>query len=136
MVDVEILSISIDKSSLKRLEEIQKKLGFKSRSKMLQAAVTSMLKDYEQLESLRGRVEILFVLTYRESERNHVSNILHGFKDTIKTEMHQHGGGVGIDIFNISADASRILKVFRELKKSKCIYSVSYYVLKGPGKTR
>lgn len=129
---MEILSISIEKSALKRLNEMQGKLGFKSRSKMLQAAVQSMLKDYERLESLKGRVEILFVLTYKESERNHVSNILHGFKDTIRTEMHQHGGGIGIDIFNISADALDIAKVFKELKKSKCIYSVNYYILQGP----
>jgi metal-responsive CopG/Arc/MetJ family transcriptional regulator len=128
---MEILSMSIDKSSLKRLQQIQKKLGFKSRSKMLQTAVLGMLKDYERLDSLRGMVDCLFVLTYKEEERNHVSDVLHRYKNTIKTEIHQHDSGVGIDIFTLNADAKDIMEIFTTLKKNKCIYSVNYYLIHG-----
>jgi metal-responsive CopG/Arc/MetJ family transcriptional regulator len=127
---MEILSISIDKSSLRRLQQIQKKLGFKSRSKMLQSAVLGMLKDYERLDSLRGHVDCLFVITYKEAERNHVSDVLHGFKNTIKTEIHQHGSGIGIDIFTLSTGAKDIRKIFNALKRNKCIYSVNYYLIR------
>lgn len=73
---MEILSISIDKEALAQLNAIQKKLGFKSRSKMLRNAVFNMLKDYEALDSLKGDVESVFVLTYKEPEKNHVSDTL------------------------------------------------------------
>ncbi|VVB76917.1 Putative nickel-responsive regulator [uncultured archaeon] len=128
---MEILSISIDKDELKQLEKIQKRLGFKSRSKMLRSAVTSMLNDYERLDSLKGNVESVFVLTYAESEKNKVSDVLHKFKDAIKIEMHQHRPGVCIDVLNIDASAIKTRELFGVLKKNRCVYSVNYSVVSG-----
>ncbi len=127
---MEILSISIDKEALKQIEEVQKRLGFKSRSKMLRSAILSMLHDYEVLDSLRGDVESIFILTYSESEKNHVSNVLHKFEDAIKTELHQHHEGTCIDVLNIHASADRIREIFGALKRNKCIYSVTYSVIR------
>ncbi|HVA82777.1 MAG TPA: ribbon-helix-helix protein, CopG family [Candidatus Aquilonibacter sp.] len=128
---MEILSISIDKEALRQIERVQKRLGFKSRSKMLRNAVLSMLKDYEALESLRGNVESVFILTYSESEKNHVSDLLHRFEDSIKTEMHQHNSGTCVDILNTNASAVKTRELFGVLKKNKCIYSVTYTLVKG-----
>ncbi len=127
---MEILSISIDKEELKQLEEIQKRLGFKSRSKMLRSAISSLMKDYEGLEILQGHVETAFVLTYSESERNHVSDIVHKFDDIIKTELHQHHhSGTCVDILNLDTTAKITKDFFNAVKRSKCIYSVSYAVI-------
>lgn len=127
---MEILSISIDKEALQQLEKVQKRLGFKSRSKMLRNAVLSMLKDYEALESLTGNVESVFILTYSESEKNHVSDLIHRFEDSIKTEMHQHNSGTCVDIINTNATAAKTRELFGVLKKNKCIYSVTYTLIK------
>ncbi len=126
---MEILSISIDKEALAQLNAIQKKLGFKSRSKMLRSAVFNMLKDYEALDSLKGEVESVFVLTYRESEKNHVSDNLHKFEEFIKTELHQHNKGVCIDILSVHTDAENTRRMFGVLKKNKCISSVTCSVI-------
>jgi metal-responsive CopG/Arc/MetJ family transcriptional regulator len=126
---LEILSISIDKEALRQLEEVQRKLGFKSRSKLLRSAIQSLLKDYEGLELLTGSVESVFVLTYGESEKNHVSNLLHRFEDTIETETHHHHSDTCIDVLNISATARVTRELFGTLKKSKCIYSITYSVV-------
>src|SRR5271155_5188485 len=131
---MEILSISVDDETKKRLDEIQKRLGFKSRSKLLRDAVQSLVKDYEALEGLSGMVEIVFVLSYKESEKNHVSNTLHGFKEHIKSELHQHGSESCIDVLNVRAEAGRVRKMFGVLKKNKCIYSVVYSVVGVEGK--
>lgn len=127
---MEILSISIDKEELKQLEDVQKRLGFKSRSKMLRSAISSLMKDYEGLEALHGHVETVFVLTYSESERNHVSDIIHKFEVTIKTELHQHHhSGTCVDILNLDTTAKITKDFFNAVKGSKCIYSVSYAVI-------
>lgn len=126
---MEILSISIDKEALRRLEQVQKRLGYKSRSKMLRNAVLGMIQDYDKLESLTGNVESVFVLTYSESEKNHVSDILHRFEDTIETEVHHHHSGMCIDVLNINTKAQRTRDIFGALKGSKCIYSVTYSVV-------
>ena len=93
---MEILSISIDNEALKRLNEVQKMLGFKSRSKMLRNAILGMAKEYEVLETLKGKVESVFVMTYSDSKKNNVSDILHEFEDAIKTQLHQHNSGTCI----------------------------------------
>ena len=126
---MEILSISMDSNALNRLNKMQRALGIKSRSKLLQNAVQSMLKEYEALDTLSGHVESIFVITYPEAERNHVSNILHRFKETVRTETHQHSKEICVDILDISADARMIREFFGALKRTKCIYSVTYSII-------
>lgn len=81
-----------------------------------------MLKEYETLEMARGKVESVFVITYKESEKNNVSDMLHRYEGIIKTDLHQHGGGIGIDIFSISTNADGMRKLFDSLKRSKSVY--------------
>lgn len=127
---MEILSISIDDETLKQLNGVQKRLGFKSRSKMLRNAISSMIKDYESLDLLKGVVEVVFVITYGDTEKTKVSDILHRFEDAIKTELHQHNLRTCIDIINVNADANKIREIFGMLKRSKSVYSVTYVLVK------
>lgn len=131
---MEILSISIDKDDLRQLEKVQKRLGFRSRSKMLRSAMLSLLNDYERLDSLAGGVESVFVLAYGESEKNRVSDLLHGFKDAIKTELHQHHPGTCVDVLSINTTAKKTRELFGLLKQSKCVHSVTYSVISETGK--
>ncbi len=128
-VVLEILSISIDKEALKKLDEVQKRLGYKSRSKMLRSALQSLVKDYEGLEGLRGEVESVFVLTYSDRQKGNVSDLLHGFEDAIKTEMHHHHSNTCIDILNLETNASTTRKFFSSVKSDKSIYSVTYSIV-------
>lgn len=129
MILMEILSISIDKEALEQLEQVQKRLGFKSRSKMLRNAVLSMLHDYEVLEALTGQVESIFIITYSEKERNNVSNVLHRYEDEVVTELHHHHPGTCIDVLIVHANAKKTRDIFGVLKRNKCIYSVNYSVI-------
>ena len=127
---LDIISISIDKETLKKLNEIQQNLGLTSRSKMLRNAISSLLKDYEGIDSLTGHVESVFVLTYSESQKNKVSDVVHQFEDTIKTELHQHHhSGTCVDIINLDTTAHKTREFFSTVKRSKCIYSVTYAIV-------
>ncbi len=127
---MEILSISIDKEALKQLVQVQKRLGYKSRSKMLRSAVMSLVKDYEVLESLHGNVESIFVLAYKDTEKNNVSDLIHKFKDAIETDVHHHHPGTGIDILTLHTTAGRTREFFSLMKRNKSIYSVNYFIVK------
>ena len=127
---LEILSISIDKEALKQLEQIQKRLGYKSRSKMLRSALQSLVKDYDKLDSLRGEVGSVFVLTYSDKQKDNVSDLLHGFEDAITTEMHHHHSGTCIDILNLETDAKTTRDFFSAAKSNKSIYSVTYSIVR------
>ena len=132
---MEILSISMDKDTLDSLGSIQKRLGFRSRSKMLRSAMHSLLKEYGEMDGLSGIVESVFVLTYKEPEKNHVSDMLHRFEDNIRTELHQHHSGTCIDILNIYATAKQTRDFFMASKRNKCIYSVSYSLINASNRT-
>ncbi len=126
---MEIMSISIDKETLSELNEIQKNLSFKSRSKMLRSMIDLLLSEYRVIDALKGMHEIVFVITYRDRESNHVMDILHMFKEEIKVNVHQHKGTMCIDMINVDADAEVIKKLFKDMKGSKCIRSVNFALL-------
>jgi metal-responsive CopG/Arc/MetJ family transcriptional regulator len=126
---MEIMSISLDKATLQELNEIQENLGFRSRSKMLRSAIDLLLSEYKVLESLKGIHNVVFVITYKDNEKNHVSNILHDFEAEIKVTVHQHNGTTCLDMLNINADAQKIKKLFAEMKRSKCIRSLNFTLL-------
>ena len=121
--------MSMDKEELRQIGRIQKRLGYKSRSKMLRSAFQSLVKDYVGLEGLKGNVESVFVLAYPDSQKNNVSNILHKFEDTIKTEMHHHHQGTCIDILNLETGANTTRRFFSTVKSSKAISSVTYSIV-------
>ncbi|MEM3839369.1 MAG: ribbon-helix-helix protein, CopG family [Candidatus Micrarchaeaceae archaeon] len=126
---MEILSISMDKEELKRLEEIQKKLGFRSRSKMLRSALESLSKEYGSIGSLKGNVESVFILAYPDSKKDKVSDVLHKFEDSIKSELHHHHGGTCIDILNLETSAETTKEFFGIVKSSKYIASATYSIV-------
>ncbi len=126
---MEIISMSLDDEILADLNSIQKKLGFKSRSKLLSATIQSLLNEYKVMETLSGHIDAVFMLTYRESEKHNISDVLHGFEDCIKTEVHQHHVGICMEVLIVCADAKRQRELFGLLKKQKGVRSVTCSVL-------
>jgi len=126
---MEIVSISLDKETLSELNKLQDRLGFKSRSKLLRATIGSLLNEYRMLESVKGHVDSVFVVTYREADKHHISDRLHDYEDTIKTVIHQHHVGICLEVLIVCADAQRVRKLFGVLKKEKGVKSLNCSIL-------
>lgn len=126
---MEIISISLDKETLEELDRIQASLGFKSRSKLLRATLSSLMNEYKLIEQLKGHTDSVFVVTYRESEKDRISDITHKFEDCIKTVIHQHHVGICLEVLIVCADAGRIRELFGLLKRDKGVRSVNCSVL-------
>jgi len=126
---MEIISISLDKETLSELEKTQTQLGFGSRSKLLRAAIGSLLNEYRLIENRRGHTDAVFTLTYREADKDRISDVLHRFDDCIKTTIHQHHVGICLEILVVCADAARQRELFSLLKKGRGVRSVSCSVL-------
>jgi|GEM_PF-757522 len=127
--NMEIISISMDKNTLKQLNRTQEKLGFKSRSKLVRAGIDSLMNEYSALESLRGRNDAVFTVIYQHRRKDGFGNIMSRFEDIITTEIHQHSNGNCLRILIVSGDAERIIELFRTIKSSKEINSVSCNIL-------
>lgn len=126
---MEIISISLDKETLAELAQTQKRLGFGSRSKLLRAAIGSLLNEYRLMENRRGHIDAVFTLTYREADKDKVSDVLHRFEDCIGTTVHQHHRGICLEILIVCADAARQRELFGMLKKAKGLRSLSVSAL-------
>ncbi|MEW6723042.1 MAG: ribbon-helix-helix protein, CopG family [Candidatus Micrarchaeota archaeon] len=126
---MEIISISLDKETLTELDRIQESLGFKSRSKLLRATLSSLMNEYRLMEQMKGHVDSVFLITYKSSEKHRVSDLTHGFEDCIKTSVHQHHAGICLEVLILCADASRIRELFSLLKRDKGVRSVSFSAL-------
>lgn len=126
---MEIISISLDKETKDELDRVQASLGFKSRSKLLRATLGSLMNEYKLLESMKGHVDSVFVLTYRETDKHHISDLLHDYDDSIKTVIHQHHVGICLEVLIICADAKRVRELFGVLKKESGVRSLSVSTL-------
>ncbi len=126
---MEIISASLDSDTLRELGEAQRRLGFSSRSRLLRAAISSLLNEYRLMETRRGHVDAVFTLTYREADKDRISDVLHRFEDCIKTTIHQHHEGICLEILVVCADAARQRELFSLLKKGKGVRSVSCSML-------
>ncbi len=126
---MEIISISLDGQTLAELNKMKQELGFKSRSKMLRSALSGMITDYEKLDALKGHVEAVFILTYRDSKKNNISETLHGFEDAIESELHHHHSKLCVDVLTIHSDAETAKALFGALKRSKSVSSLTYTVV-------
>jgi len=126
---MEIISISLDKETLAELDKTQEHLGFKSRSKLMRATIKSLVNEYRMMGSLKGHMDGVFVVTYRESDKHRVSDLLHLYEDSIDTVIHQHHVGICLEVLIVCADAKRIRELFSVLKKDKGVRSVSWSVL-------
>jgi metal-responsive CopG/Arc/MetJ family transcriptional regulator len=126
---MEIISVSLDKETLSELDRIQNKLGFKSRSRLLRATIGSLMNEYRVMESLKGHTDTVFVVTYKESDKHRISDLLHEFDDSIKTVVHQHHVGICLDVLIICSEACRIRQLFGLLKKEKGVRSLNCSVL-------
>ena len=50
-------------------------------------------------------MDSVFVVTYREADKHHVSDLLHDYEDSIKTVIHQHHTGICLEVLIICEDA-------------------------------
>jgi metal-responsive CopG/Arc/MetJ family transcriptional regulator len=126
---MEIISVSMDKETLAELDKVKGALGFRSRSKLLRATLASFLNEYSLLERMKGHVDAVFMVTYRSSEKHGISDLLHGFEDSIKTVVHQHHVGVCLEVLIVCADAQSVRELFGILKKAKGVRAVKCSVL-------
>ncbi|MBI5047076.1 hypothetical protein HZC07_05100 [Candidatus Micrarchaeota archaeon] len=126
---MEIISMSIDDETLQKLEKVQDKFGFKSRSKLLRATLNSLLNEYQVLDSLKGHSDAVFMITYKDNEKHKISDALHKFEDCIKTVIHQHHVGICLEVVIVCAEARRLRELFGLLKKEKSVKSVNCSVL-------
>lgn len=126
---MDIVSISLDNQTLNELNSVQKRLGFKSRSKLIRATIGSLLNEYKVLDSIQGHCDAVFTITYKTHDKSCLSDVLKRFEHIISTEIHQHHENMCLRILITCGDAKQIKELFSYIKREKGIGSVQISIL-------
>ncbi|MBU0532033.1 ribbon-helix-helix protein, CopG family [Candidatus Micrarchaeota archaeon] len=126
---MEIVSVSLDKTTLDELNKTQEQLGFKSRSKLIRATINSLLNEYKVFEELKGHCDAVFTITHNQHEGSELSRVMKQFEGVIRTEIHQHHAGTCLRVLIACGDAEMLHRLFSLLKKSKGVRSVKCSML-------
>ena len=126
---MEIISMSLDRETVGELGKIQKKLGFRSRSKLMRATIGSLLNEYRVMEELEGHCDAVFTVTYEYRKKDELGHLLAQFEDIVRTQIHQSHAGVHLRVLIICGQAKRIRELFSELKTGKMVRSLSVSLL-------
>jgi metal-responsive CopG/Arc/MetJ family transcriptional regulator len=126
---MEIISMSIDKKTREDLDLVQKKLGIKSRSKLLRATINSILNEYSALDDLFGHCDVVFTITHRNHMESGFSKIMSEYEEIIRTEIHQHHNQVCLRIVIVCGDAPKIRNLYCLLRQNPEVASVNFSIL-------
>ncbi len=116
----EIISASLDESTLKELKKLQTEYGFNGRSETIRSAVFSLLNESKTLTQLTGNIDAAIIVTHPEKQTAALFKIMHEFQLLIKSQVHYHlNEHKCLEMFILRGEARKIEQVLKLLKKAK-----------------
>jgi len=123
-----IISISVDDETLEKMDRMKSALGFRSRSRLVRAAVDALENQSDLNERLQGVCSAAITVTYDKHQHEAAKDVTESFGKIVKTEFHQHNEGVCTRVLMLRGDGTEIKKLFRSLRSWRATRSVSISV--------
>ncbi len=126
-----IISISIPKSMLDKIDEYIRQQGFASRSEIVRQALRSYLSESKKLEDLTGRIAVTITLIYRrDARRGQITDLQHNYSSMVLTFLHMHVDADScVEIIVAKGEAQTIKSLIQALKANKQISEVKVTLL-------
>jgi CopG family nickel-responsive transcriptional regulator len=126
-----IVSFSIPKSLLEKVDEYIRQQGFANRSEIIRQALRSYISESRRLDELQGRITATITIIYRrEARRGQVTDLQHNYSSAILTFLHTHvEADYCIEIIVATGDAQTIKALIGALKSNKQISEVKVTIL-------
>lgn len=125
-----VISISLTKNLLKKIDEVMNKEGYSSRSEIIREAVRDFLSQFELTKFERGKVTATVTaisehLTHDADER--LMRLRHEFNDIVSANMHIHLGKIYcLEVFVTEGDVERIRAFISKIRSIRGIQQVKY----------
>jgi CopG family nickel-responsive transcriptional regulator len=131
LIIMSIVSLSIPKSLLEKVDRYLKEQGFANRSEIIRQALRSYMSESRRLGELQGRITAVITLVYRrEAKRGQITDVQHKFGPVVLTFLHTHvEEGNCIEIIVARGDAQIIRALVEALKGNKQISEAKVTVL-------
>ena len=126
-----IVSLSIPKSLLEKVNQYLREHGFTNRSEIIRQALRAYISESRRLSELQGRITATITIVFkREARRGQITDVQHNFGHVILTFLHTHvEEGNCIEIIVARGDAREIRDLIEALKGNEQISEVKITIL-------
>lgn len=126
-----IVSLSIPKNLLKKVDQYAKEQGFANRSEIIRQALRAYMSESKRLDELQGRITAIITIVYRrEAKRSQITDVQHNFGPAVLTFLHTHiQEGYCVEIIVARAEAQVIRALIQALKANEQISEAKVTIL-------
>ena len=126
-----IVSLSIPKILLDKVDSYLKEQGFANRSELIRQALRAYLSESKRLSELQGRITAIITIVYRrQARRDQIMDVQHKFGPVVLTFLHTHiEEGNCIEIIVARGEAQAIKSLIEALKSNEQISQAKVTIL-------
>lgn len=117
--NVKIVSISLNESMLRNIDELQREYGFSGRSEVIRAGIRMLLTDRIEKGKMVGSIGCVLIVTHDEEDEES-TRIKLKYEDIIKTHLHcKLKSNKCLELFVIEGDSVKIQSMTREFQTNE-----------------
>jgi CopG family nickel-responsive transcriptional regulator len=127
----EILSFSLPKDLVRRLDSLSTAIGYSTRSELIRDGVRLLIKNNEKLDGLKSTAEGVIILIYDHSAETRVSELRHRFTDIFRSYTHcdfEVKSHRCCEILVFRGEADRVRKVIEGLQAIRNVDEVQVFL--------
>ena len=126
-----IVSLSIPKILLDKVDSYLKEQGFANRSELIRQALRAYLSESKRLSELQGRITAIITIVYRrQARRDQIMDVQHKSGPVVLTFLHTHiEEGNCIEIIVARGEAQAIKSLIEALKSNEQISQAKVTIL-------
>ena len=131
LIIMRIVSLSIPKSLLEKIDQYVKEQGFANRSEIIRQALRAYMSESRRVGELQGRITAIITIVYlREAQRKQITDVQHNFGPVVLTFLHTHiQEGYCVEIIVAKGDAQVICALVQALKANEQISEAKVTIL-------
>ena len=131
LITMSIVSLSIPKTLLEKVDRYIKEQGFANRSEIIRQALRAYMSESRRLSELQGKITAIITIVYRrEAKRSQITDVQHDFGPAVLTFLHTHiQEGYCIEIIVARGAAQVITALVQALKANEQISEVKVTIL-------
>ena len=126
-----IVSLSIPKNLLEKVDSYRREQGFANRSEIIRQALRAYISEGKRLSELQGKITATVTIIYQRGARSgQIADVQHGYSTIVLTFLHTHvEEGYCIEIIVAKGDAQVMKAFIAALKGNKQISEVKVTLL-------
>ena len=131
LITMSIISLSIPKNLLEKVDQYAKEQGFANRSEIIRQALRAYMSEGRSLSELQGRITAIITIVYQhEAKRAQITDVQHNFGPAVLTFLHTHiQEGYCVEIIVARGDAKVINALVQALKANEQISEAKVTIL-------